>query len=156
MQIVADGPHHHLAGVQPHPRVQRQALRATHLVAIATQRRLHGQGGVAGAQGMVLMGNGGAKQGHNAVAQHLVHRALIAVHRVHHQMQGRVQELPGSFWVESLDEPRGVLEIGKQDGDLLALAFQVSTGSADLFAQVRRDGNRRSLRLSGRRWWGWS
>ena len=126
VQVVADGPHHHLAGVQPYPCLERQALRATHLVAVAPQRRLHGQGGVAGPQGVVLMRNGGAKQGHNAIAQHLVHRALVAVHRVHHQMQGGVQELPGGFRVESLDEPCGVLEVGKQHGDLLALAFQVA------------------------------
>ena len=46
------------------------------------------------------MSNGSAKQGHNAVAQHLVHRALIAVHGVHHALQGWVEEPLGLFWVE--------------------------------------------------------
>jgi hypothetical protein len=30
------------------------------------------------------VGNGGAKQRHNTVAEHLVHRALIPVHGRHH------------------------------------------------------------------------
>ena len=41
---------------------------------------------------MILMGNGRPEEGHNAVAQHLVDRALLAVHGVHHNVDGRVQE----------------------------------------------------------------
>ena len=46
---------------------------------------------------MVLVGNGGAEQRHNAIAQHLIHRALEAVHGLHHQAEGGVQELLGRF-----------------------------------------------------------
>ena len=78
---------------------------------------------------MVLVGNGRPKQGHNAVAQHLVHRALVAVHGVHHAVQGRVEELLGGFGIEAPDEFRRVFEVGKQHRDLLALAFQSSAGA---------------------------
>jgi hypothetical protein len=50
------------------------------------------------------VGNRGPKQGHNAVAQHLVDGTLIAVHRVHHGVQGRIQKLLGDFGVEATDE----------------------------------------------------
>ena len=96
MQVVADGAHHHLAGVEPDADLHLQAVGAAHLLGIAAHRRLHRQGGVTGPHGVILMGNGRAKQGHDAIAQHLVHRALIAVHGVHHALQGRIEELPGA------------------------------------------------------------
>ena len=42
---------------------------------------------------MVFVGDGGAEQRHNAIAEHLVDRTLEAVYGVHHPMDGRVQEL---------------------------------------------------------------
>ena len=63
--------------------------RAAHLLGIGLHGGLHGQGGIAGPQGVIFVGNRGAKQRHDAVAQHLVHRALKAVHGVHHVVQGR-------------------------------------------------------------------
>ena len=53
---------------------------------------------------MVFVGNGGTKQGHNAVAQHLVDGALEAVHGVHHMVEGRIEELLGGFGVETPDQ----------------------------------------------------
>ena len=77
---------------------------ASHLLRIRTHGRLHGQGRVASAQGVIFVGNGRPKQGHNAVAQHLVHRALEAVHGIHHVLQGRVQQPLSDFWIEAADE----------------------------------------------------
>ena len=70
---------------------------------------------------MVFMGNGGPKQGHNAIAEHLVDGALEAVHRVHHVVDGGIEELLGGFRIEAADEFGRVLEIGKQHRDLFAL-----------------------------------
>ena len=70
------------------------------------------------------MGNRRPKQGHNAIAQHLVHRALEAVYGVHHAMQGRVQEFLRRFGIEAFDQLGRVFDIGKQHRDLLAFAFQ--------------------------------
>jgi hypothetical protein len=123
MQIIANGPHHHLTGVEAHPQAQGHAVRAPHLIGIVAQCRLHGQGGVAGTQGVILMGNGGPKERHDAIPKHLIHRALEAVHRVHHAVDGRIEELLGRFWVEVFDQLGGVFEVSKQDGDLLAFAF---------------------------------
>jgi hypothetical protein len=52
---------------------------------------------------MVFVGNGSPKEGHDAVAQHLVHRAFKAMHRLHHAMNGGIEELLRSFWVEVPD-----------------------------------------------------
>jgi hypothetical protein len=74
------------------------------------------------------MGNGSAKEGHDAVAQHLVHRAFKAVYGVHHAVDGRVQKLLGGFRVEVFDQLGRVFDVGKQHGHLLAFAFQGSAG----------------------------
>ena len=158
VQIVADGAHHDFARVQPDAELQRNAMRAAHLLGVAAQGGLHGQGGVAGAQGMVFMGNGGAEQGHDAVTQHLIHRALEAVHGVHHVPQGRIEEPLGGFGIEVADEFGGAFEIGKQHRHLLALAFQRGARRQNLLDEMaRRVGLRgirwqcRGARLAGQR-----
>ena len=66
---------------------------APHLVGVAADRLLHGQGGVAGAHGVVLVRERGAEERHDAVAHDLVDGALVAVHRLHHALEDGVQEL---------------------------------------------------------------
>jgi hypothetical protein len=61
MQVVANCPHHHLAGVQPDPQLQDHPLLAPHLLGIGTHGALQGQGGIAGPQGMIFMRNWGTK-----------------------------------------------------------------------------------------------
>jgi hypothetical protein len=136
MQVVTNGTHHHFAGVEPHAHAQLQATGTAHLVGVCVHGRLHGQSRIAGAQGVVLMGNGSTEQGHNAIAQHLVHRALEAVHRVHHVVQRRVEELLGGFGVETANQLGRVFEVGKQHGHLLALACQGAFGCQDLLGQI--------------------
>ena len=42
VQVIRNGPHHDVAGVEPDAHLQRQAVSAAHLVRIATQGLLHG------------------------------------------------------------------------------------------------------------------
>jgi hypothetical protein len=61
-------------------------------------------------------------------------------------MQRRVQEGLGLFRVEVANQLRRAFEIGKEDGDLLTLAFQGAFGGEDLLGQIRwRVGERRLL-----------
>jgi len=100
---------------------------------------------------MVFMGYRGPEEGHNAIAQHLVHRALKAVHGVHHVAQSGVQEGLGLFRVEIPDQLGGAFEIGKQHGHLLALAFQRTARGEDLLREIRGGIRQRGGR---RRCWG--
>jgi hypothetical protein len=138
VQVVANCPHHHFPGVEAHAHAQLQATAAAHLLGIGLHGGLHGQGRIAGAQGVVFVGNGGTKQRHDAVAEHLIHRALEAVHGVHHALQGRVEELLCGFGIQAADEFSGVLEVGKEHGDLLAFAFQGGTGGQDFVGEMGR------------------
>jgi hypothetical protein len=84
------------------------------------------------------MSDGCRKQGHDAIAQHLVHRALIAVHGIHHAVNGRIQELLGGFRVEVLDQLGRVFDIGEQHRHLLALAFQAMARVEDFLGKMWR------------------
>jgi hypothetical protein len=42
---------------------------------------------------VILVGQRGAEEGHDAVAHHLVHGALVAVDGLHHQLENGIQEL---------------------------------------------------------------
>ena len=84
---------------------------------------------------MVLMRQRRAKQGHDAVAHDLVDGALIAVHGGHHVVQHGIEELPRLFWVAIGQQLHRALQVGKQHGDLLALAFQGAAGGQDFSAR---------------------
>ncbi len=47
---------------------------------------MHPQRRIAGPDGVILMSDGRAEEGHNAVTQHLVHRALVVVDGFHHPL----------------------------------------------------------------------
>jgi len=99
---------------------------------------------------VVFVGNGRPKQGHNAVAEHLIHRAFEAVHGAHHALQGRLQELLRGFRIEATDEFSGVFEVGEEHGHLLAFAFQGGAGGQDFVGEMRRCvGQRRRIRHAG-------
>ena len=101
---------------------------------------------------MVFVGNGGAEEGHDAVAEHLVHRAFKAVHRLHHEVNGGIEELLGGFGVEAPDQLGRVFQIGKQYRHLLAFTFQSGAGRDNFLGEVRRGVGERRLRgcLCGR------
>ena len=99
-QIVTDTGHHHETRVQPHAHAKRDPLGALQFSAVALQGALHAQGRVHCPLGMVLMGNGGTKERHDAVAQELVDCSFIAVHLTQHQLKGPVHEVVDVFGVE--------------------------------------------------------
>ena len=75
-----------------------------HLLGIAAHGGLHGQGSIAGAHGVIFVRHRGAEERHDAVAEHLVDGAFIAMHGVHHGVQGRVQESARLFRIKVGDQ----------------------------------------------------
>jgi hypothetical protein len=55
---------------------------------------------------------------------------------LHHALEDGVEELARLFGIAVGEELHGALEVGEEDGDLLALAFQSGFGGEDLFGQV--------------------
>ena len=104
--------------------------------AYCSTRLLHAQRGVAGAHGVVLVGERRAEQRHDAVAHHLVDRALVAVDGLHHPLEDRVEELARLLGIAVGEQLHRALEVGEEDGDLLALAFEGAAGGEDLLGEM--------------------
>ena len=77
---------------------------------------------------MILVGERRAEQRHDAVAHHLVDRALVAMDGLHHPFEHRVEDAPRLFGIAVGEQLHGALEVGEEHGDLLALAFERLTG----------------------------
>ena len=78
---------------------------------------------------MIFMGDGGAKERKDAIARGLGYVAPIAMHGLHHQLEGRIDNAAGLFGVEVFDQLHGAFYVSKEGGD--GLAFTVG-GSAGL------------------------
>ncbi len=98
-QVVAHGSHHDLAGVEAHADLQREPVQLTELLGQQANALLHPERRIAGAHGVVLVGERRAEEGHDAVAHDLVDGALVAVDRLHHPLEDGVEEPPGVFRV---------------------------------------------------------
>jgi len=99
-------------------------VNAADLFGVTADRLLYPQRGVTGADRVILVGQRCAEESHDAVAHHLVHPALVTVHRSHHQFEHRVEDLACFLGIAVGEQLHRALEVGEQDRDLLPLAFQ--------------------------------
>jgi hypothetical protein len=136
VQVVADGPHHHLPAVEAHAHLHRDAVRAPHLLAVAADGLLHRQAPITRPHRMILMRQRGAEQRHDPIAHDLVDGALVAVHRGHHALQHRVEELAGLLGVAVGEQLHRALEVSEQHRDLLAFSFEGAFGGEDFLGEI--------------------
>jgi len=136
VQVIANGTDDYLAAVEAHAHLHQQPLGAPHLLSVAVQGFLHGQGRIAGPRRMVFMGKRRPKQRHDAVAHDLVHGPLVAVHGGHHAFQDGIEEPLGFLGITLGEQFHRALEVGKQDGDLLALAFEGAARGENLLGKI--------------------
>jgi hypothetical protein len=101
---------------------------------------------------VVLVRQRRTEEGHDAVAHHLVHGALVVMHGLHHAFEHRIEELSGFLGVAVGEQFHGPLEVGEEHRDLFALAFESALGGEDFLGEVLRGvGLRRSeTSLTGR------
>ena len=111
-------------------------MRTPHFFGILLHGLLHSERGIAGPHRVVFMGEWRTEQRHDTVAHHLVDSALEAMHGVHHDVQGGVQEPPSLFRVKTLDQLRRAFDVGEEDRDLFALAFQSMAGCENLLGEI--------------------
>jgi hypothetical protein len=83
---------------------------------------------------MVFMGQRCAEEGHDAVSHYMGHRPLILVDCLHHPFDYRIEKLPGFFGVALGDQLHRPLEIGKQNRNLFAFAFEGGPGGENLLS----------------------
>jgi hypothetical protein len=146
-EVAPDGADDDLAGVQPDPDVHREPMRAADLLGVAPDRALHVEGRVARAHGVILVGQRRAEEGHDPVAHHLVHGALVAVDGFHHVLEDGIEQLARLLGITVGQQLHRALEVGEQHGDLLALALEGTLRGENLLGEMLggvRVGRRRS------------
>src|SRR6266446_9448587 len=79
--------------VHPDADLDRDALGPSNFLGVALHRLLHPQGGIAGADGVILVRDGRSEERHDPIAHHLVDGPLVAVNGLHHPLEDRVEEL---------------------------------------------------------------
>ena len=136
VEIVPYGADDDLTRVEADADLHVDAVSAASFLGVSLDRLLHPQGRVARADRVILVGNGGPEQRHDAVAHHLVHRPLVAVDGLHHEFKHRIKDLAGLFGIAVGEEFHRALEVGEEHGHLLALAFQGTLGGEDLLGEV--------------------
>src|SRR5207247_578231 len=89
----------------------------------------------------------------DAIAEGLGDIALVAMHRVHHQLESRVDNAAGFLRIEVFDEGSRVFDVSEESSDGLALTvggsprFQSCLLGPDTLGQVGRSVTRRRLRF---------
>ena len=146
-QVVADAPHDHRSGIDAEPQPEIDTQLPPDLPAIAADGLVDGEGGVDGAERVVLQRDGGAEERHQPIAEELVHRALVAMDRLGHEPQDAVHDLVHRLRLELGGQPRGIDQVAEHDADLFPLPLHRPPRGQDPIDEVlRRVGVRRLLR----------
>src|SRR5262249_25553069 len=103
VQVVTNRSHHDFPRVEPHACLHLQAVGAADFLSVAVHGGLHGQGPRTGPHHVVFVGHWGTEERHDTVTKYLVHGALVAVHRLHHDVECRIEQPPGLFRIEIAD-----------------------------------------------------
>ena len=106
------------------PHMDGRAARPRRSLGEALHALMHAERRVAGAQGVILLGERRTEERHDSVAHHLVDRALVPVDGFHHQLEDGVQELARFLGIAIRQQLQRPLQIGEQHGHLLSLALE--------------------------------
>ena len=85
---------------------------------------------------MIFVSKRRTEQRHDPVPQHLVHGALVAMHRRHHAFQDRVEDHPRFLGVALGEQLHRALDVGEHHRHLLALAFDGRSRAEDALREV--------------------
>jgi hypothetical protein len=115
-----------------------QAEFAAYLGGEAAHRFLDIERRIAGPHRVILVRDRRAKDRHDPVARRMGDGALVAVNRVDHAVDRRIEEPVRLLRVEIADERGRVRDVGEQGRRDLALAFGRGTRAADALGEVLR------------------
>jgi hypothetical protein len=137
-QVAADRADHDVARVDADADLDLDAMAAAHLLGVAADRVLHAERGVAGAHRMVLVRQRRSEQRHDAVAHHLIDGPVVAMHRLHHARQHRVEDVPRLFGVAVGEQLHRAFDVGEQHRHVLAFALERSLRRQDAVSKMLR------------------
>ncbi len=128
--------HDYLAGVQADADLDRYVMLLAAALRVLLHHFLHPQRRVASPNGVILVGERGAEEGHDAVSHHLVHGALVDADGIHHGLENGIQQLPRLLGVAACEQLHCSLEMGEENRDLLPLALKGALRGGDRFDEM--------------------
>jgi hypothetical protein len=144
LQIVTHPDDDRLSRVETDPHVEVHAVRAAQLVGVGADVPGHVPGRVAGAAGVVLEGEGSAEEGHDPVTGELVDGTAEAANPVGEDVDEAVDDPRPGLDIEVLLQLHRALNVGEQDGELLAFPLRLAgPGQQPRTRQSRRDNAQR-------------
>jgi len=138
VEVGADGAHDDLARVEPDADLDGDAVGAAGLFGIASDGGLHIEGGITRPDGVILVRQGRAEERHDPVTHHLVDHAFVTMDGLHHPLKHRIEQLARLLGIAVGQQFHRALEIGEEDGHLLALALEGALRGEDLLGEVLR------------------
>ena len=136
LEIAADGPDHHLAGVQAYPDLRLDPVQPAKAFGVPLDGLLHPERGIARPHRVIFVGQRSAEERHDPVSHDLVDGALVEVDGLHHAFEHRVDELARFFGITIGQELQRSLEVGEEHGHSFALAFERALRRQDLFGEM--------------------
>lgn len=137
-QVVADAPDDDLAGVQTHSHRQLEPALASDVVGERAELAGQIEGGRTGALRVVLVGDRGAEERHDAIAGVLIDGALVSVNAVRQDPEQAIEQAMPFFGIEAFRQLHRAHDVGEQDGDQLALAAERALRGEDLLDEMPR------------------
>ena len=131
-------------------RTRKMMPRGRELGLVGLERAGDAERRVDGPARVVLVRDGRPEQRHDAVAEELIDRALVAVHLGQHEVEGPAHEPVDFLGIEAGGQGREPGDVHEQHRHLLALALERAGGGEDLLGQVLRRVGARRGELIGR------
>jgi class 3 adenylate cyclase len=137
-EVVADLSDDHFAGIEAHSHGEIEPLRPPQLVCIATQLISQAKRRVAGPLRVVLVGDRGSEQSHDAVARVLADGPFVAMDALRQDLEETVENAVPLLGVDLLGQLQRALHVGEEHGHLLSLALERGLRLEDLVGEVLR------------------
>ena len=150
VQVVADRADDHLARVESTADLKAGAVGPRHLGGEVDDVALEAQHREARPARMLLVGERGAKDGHQTIAGELVDRTLEPVDRAGGDRQEAIEDGTPALGLERARQLHRADDVGEEHRHLLALALDPGALGADPLGERIRDAERRA-RLRQRR-----
>jgi hypothetical protein len=128
---------YHFAGGRADAGLHGNPAFSNHLARVSFQFSLYAQRGMQRALRVVFVCDGGTEHREDAVPGGLGDVAAVVVHRIDHQLEGRIDDCPRFLRVEVLFQLGRASDIGGEHGDGLSLALDRGISGSGVYLYGR-------------------